>query len=480
MVGLLDLLMQARESGRGARADLENSINYYIPPELRGLLGFAAEANPVVSMERAGQDAQRLVQPGLSGWDRMAAAGDMASNMAGVLAPMAAGRAVGMPAVRALEEGLLGMSMTPEAAAVRQFAVRDDGGVKLYHGSPRTDLTELLPGQEGTGALGPGVYGSPFNQTAGLYARDGGRVYDFEAPDDLMYGAGARWDDIPSNVSPYQVWRDNVKRLVDAAPEGQKAMIAEAGDRMVGDGYPFFRALASNLGSKEAAQELYKRAGFKGLTAMVDGPEAVLFDPVSLVAPSPTSNAFGEGWQDVYHWSRAPENFSEFDPNKSTSAMSQLGPHVGTPQAAEARYMGWSGANNTLPAQGFTMPLRADLSKPFLNPSTNQPWSEMDLEMFISAVADENGVDRRLIAPIMRERLASEGYTSIPYLNDVEDAGSVSNIMLTDRGGQSDAVLRSRFAAFDPRRARSGDLSAAVAAGVPLGLLAMQPEQEQY
>jgi hypothetical protein len=111
------------------RADLENSINYYIPPELRGLLGLAAEANPVVSMERAGQDAQRLVQPGLSGWDRMAAAGDMASNMAGVLAPMAAGRAVGMPAVRAAQEGLLGLSMTPEAAALRQFGAEEAGGL---------------------------------------------------------------------------------------------------------------------------------------------------------------------------------------------------------------------------------------------------------------------------------------------------------------------------------------------------------------
>ncbi len=131
MVGLLDLLMQARESGRGARADLENSINYYIPPELRGLLGLAAEANPVVSMERAGQDAQQLFAPDQTLMDRLAAGGRMASNMAGVLAPMAAGRAVGMPAVQAVQEGLLGLSMTPEAAAVRQFGGDEFGGVNL-------------------------------------------------------------------------------------------------------------------------------------------------------------------------------------------------------------------------------------------------------------------------------------------------------------------------------------------------------------
>ena len=140
--GLLDLLMQARESGRGARADLENSINYYIPPELRGLLGFAAEANPVVSMERAGQDSQQLFAPDQTLMDRLAAGGRMASNMAGVLAPMAAGRAVGMPAVRAAQEGLLGLSMTPEAAALRQFGGDEFGGFTLNQGSPHNFSAE--------------------------------------------------------------------------------------------------------------------------------------------------------------------------------------------------------------------------------------------------------------------------------------------------------------------------------------------------
>jgi hypothetical protein len=114
---------------------------------------------------------------------------------------------------------------------------------------------------------------------------------------------------------------------------------------------------------------------------------------------------------------------------------------------------------------GFTLPMKADLSKPFMNPATGKPWTEMELEMFISDVADENGVERRLIAPIMRERLAKEGYTSIPYLNDVEDAGSVSNIMLSDRPAGSDAVLRSRFAKFDPAMRNAKNLSAGVAAG---------------
>ena len=40
--------------------------------------------------------------------------------------------------------------------------------------------------------------------------------------------------------------------------------------------------------------------------------------------------------------------------------------------------------------------------------------------------------------------------------------------------------VRSRFARFDPEFAHLRNLSAAVAAGLPLGLLAMQPDQEQY
>lgn len=189
---------------------------------------------------------------------------------------------------------------------------------------------------------------------------------------------------------------------------------------------------------------------------------------------------FGQNWSDVYHWSRSPEGFSEFDPNVSTSVMSQLGPHVGTKQAAEARYMGYAKPGGEPAPLGFTMPLKADLQKPFMNPATGEPWSEMDLEMFISAVADEQGVDRRSIAPFMRQKIAEQGYTSIPYRNDVEDAGSLSHIMMTE-GRPGDAVLRSRFAGFDPSKRNLKNLNASLAAaGVPLGLLAMQTEEEQY
>ena len=164
---------------------------------------------------------------------------------------------------------------------------------------------------------------------------------------------------------------------------------------------------------------------------------------------------FGENWSDAYHWTRSQEPFDQFDPDKSTSAMSQLGPHVGTQSAAQARTLAFPNESGTM------MSLRANTEKPFLNPRTNEPWSEIGLESFISAFADEQGIDRRDAAPMMRRMLAAEGYTDVPYINDIEDAGSISNIMLVDRPSDSDAVLRRSDAAFNPARRTDPDLLAA-------------------
>jgi hypothetical protein len=65
--------------------------------------------------------------------------------------------------------------------------------------------------------------------------------------------------------------------------------------------------------------------------------------------------------------------------------------------------------------------------------------------------------------------------------NVVDSAGSMfggdvaNNVAVYDPRN-----IRSRFARFDPRLAHLRNLNAAVAAGVPLGLLAMQSNEEQY
>jgi hypothetical protein len=208
-------------------------------------------------------------------------------------------------------------------------------------------------------------------------------------------------------------------------------------------------AYQGNIPMQDMAGEALGTAGMAALGG------AALTRPAGSVGMGGRESDFGQGWQSAYHWTRSPEAFDQFDPDKSTSAMSQLGPHVGTKEAAEARAMGFP--NET----GQMMELRADTRRPFLNPRTNEPWSELDIEQFISAFADEHGVDRRDAAPIMRRMLANEGYTDIPYINDVEDAGSISNIMLVDRPGNVDAVLRRSNAAFDPARRTDPNLLAA-------------------
>lgn len=182
---------------------------------------------------------------------------------------------------------------------------------------------------------------------------------------------------------------------------------------------------------------------------------------------------FGKNWSDVYHWSRSPDEFEAFSVDKPIGSTSRLGPHVGTQKAAEDRFKAEVGL------KGFTLPLKADLSRPFNNPSTDSPWGETELEAFVSAMADEHGIERRDVPPLMRRLLAEQGFTNIPYVNDVEDADSISNIMLTDRGNASNAVLRSRFAKFDPRHARSENLSAAIATGLPLGLMSYPQTGEE-
>jgi hypothetical protein len=188
------------------------------------------------------------------------------------------------------------------------------------------------------------------------------------------------------------------------------------------------------------------------------------------VAPRSGSDSFGQGWQDVYHWSRAPDAFDEFRPELSRETMSRIGPHVGTPAAAEARFLGRGDSDGD--GLGFTLPLRADLSKPFVNPKNQEPWSELDLNLFVSQLADEHDIPRAEVAALLRERLAREGYTHIPYVNDVEDVGSLSHIMLVDRAPGQDAVLRSRFADFDPAKAQLPNLLAGAAGAAALPLAA--------
>lgn len=136
-MGILDYFTP--EARRGNRQALEGLLMQFIPPEMRPQLNLLAELNPVVSMERAGQDAQQLFAPDQTLLDRLAAGGRMASNMAGVVAPaMVAGRA-GVPVANAVQDVLTGYS-----PMVQPFMADEFGGFRLYQGSPHNFAAERL------------------------------------------------------------------------------------------------------------------------------------------------------------------------------------------------------------------------------------------------------------------------------------------------------------------------------------------------
>jgi len=210
--------------------------------------------------------------------------------------------------------------------------------------------------------------------------------------------------------------------------------------------------------------------------------------------------------QDVYHYTQSDMPPTVFDVNKLSpyDPLSTLGLHVSTnPKAAADRFaaLKTSSEVNTLyrsgmpledalqkgvetgpPMQpitgnqgldvsgsfiptttyGSSMPLKADLSKPFLNPKTNKPFTESELfrftetppDDFVDFVTDSTFQNAEMI----RKKLAEGGFTHIPYVNDFEAKGDLSMIMLIDRPKDSKAVLKGKFGKNDPKERTNPDI----------------------
>lgn len=99
-------------------------------------LGNLNEAlNPIVAIQNSQKASRRMFEPNLSGWDRVAALGDMLSGVGGVVAPLTAVGRLGKPAATALMESLLGGSSLPdprteaEAIAKNILELRATGNV---------------------------------------------------------------------------------------------------------------------------------------------------------------------------------------------------------------------------------------------------------------------------------------------------------------------------------------------------------------
>jgi len=140
--------------------------------------------------------------------------------------------------------------------------------------------------------------------------------------------------------------------------------------------------------------------------------------------------------------------------NNKNNAHDFLGVHVGTTKAAADRFSDLSFEKGLPEMEGSrTYQLRLKTNKPFLD--GKKPWTEKGLNTFLVKEMDKikNGqVFEKM--QIVRRRLAEQGYTHVPYINNVEDKRNISYAMLVDRpeggGVNSSAVIRYKDAEFNP------------------------------
>lgn len=163
----------SQEAGQRRRAALDEfgrDIGYYVPPELRGLLGFAAGMTPTATLERAGQAAQRAADPSRTNMQRIGDVGAMLSETAGVAAPMVVAGRAAMPAAQAIQEGLLGFSTSAQGVS---GAIDDmPPSIRAYHGSPHefdTFSSQAIGTGEGAQAYGHGLYFAESEDVARAY-----------------------------------------------------------------------------------------------------------------------------------------------------------------------------------------------------------------------------------------------------------------------------------------------------------------------
>lgn len=173
--------------------------------------------------------------------------------------------------------------------------------------------------------------------------------------------------------------------------------------------------------------------------------------------------------------------------------------HVGTQKAATDRLGALGGPPKPKIIAGEeavtkvgprVMELLMKAKKPFYgfgaDPMTATPLQEKEIAKL---VADEYAAkygrtprpyvqrEKAEATKLMQQRLLNEGYDVIPYVNAFEDKGSTSYMVLRPEN------LRLKEAAFDPKKANSGNLMGSLAALLGVGAASKyansrQPEQQ--
>jgi len=194
-----------------------------------------------------------------------------------------------------------------------------------------------------------------------------------------------------------------------------------------------------------------------------------------LSSNTPAERAAAMSGKEAIHFSRTGGDFNVLDSGQyAVAPFDAVGTHVGTKEAALERFKNTSGTIDT--PKGSTYPVQVLGDRPLMNPE-GLPWSEDELNAFLRQSGEYNSSNAKMTYQDMNKELRKklfeeQGYTSIPYVNDVEAKGIVSYIVPPEN-------LRSRFAAFDPWRRTSAIASAMGVAAPDLLAEEQNPKKKQ-
>jgi hypothetical protein len=184
--------------------------------------------NPTVALRDAGKASQTLFDPETTGWGRVGALGNMASNMAGVLAPAMAVKSVGGKPVDAIVEALTNYSAKPKMLA-DEFMADEFGGIKVYHGSPRQFDAFEIGKPSSSGVESPAVWFSDSenvargygpNMTAAEIDIEDGLDFDFQGRSTVFFDGKHR---TPSELAKRIAEINDDMRKGYGLPEGHES-----------------------------------------------------------------------------------------------------------------------------------------------------------------------------------------------------------------------------------------------------------------
>jgi hypothetical protein len=389
-MGLMDFFGQ--EAGQARRRALEEALSYYIPPELAGPLGLLQMVNPVAGVERAAGASQEMLAPGASGWDRARAGGDMALEIAGVVAPAAALRYAGRPAAEALQEGLLGFTNAADAFAADEF-----GGLRIS-----------------SAAADPAIQRA--DEVLGLIKS--GRADEVT---DAMLDMGDSVQNARLNEYLYRNYdlpMDYASRMGRAIQEG-----FDVNDEMYRGDAPR-QSFETGSGQREQIGVTGSNIPDVAASYIPARGEGGIYPLFSRGQNDAVIEAGGQNWNVIL-----PDTPVQFQGERSR-------------------------LDEYIPVDQYFEPYDVKAGTAFFD--TND----------LSRIFQGYGADRVKFSDLV-DRGASAKYYG-PQSSSPSDVTMVAN----------PANVRSRFARFDPRLSHLRNLNAALAAGVPLGLLSMSEEEQ--